>query len=163
MQCASCSFSGKPLTPIRSRQSPQYLYARRYWQVIPWDVQPYTTNEFARFLDLGSPYPPPALRDEVFAVIRHGVAFLTRQWCWEMRHNNGSALSAANGSRSDARHCLRNSRCVSNSIGAFTAYLKIGAAFLALTADPEWGPSWDVPATALTGILSSVPPAVNGS
>ena len=35
----------------------------------------------------------------------------------------GSALSAANGSRSAAVHCLNNNLCVSNSMGAFIAYI----------------------------------------
>ena len=97
MQRALCSLSGKPLAPMRPRQSPQYLYAWRYGQVIPRDVQSYTSNQFARFLDFSRPCPPPAPRDEARAVIRHGVAFLTRHWFREMRHDNGISVECREG------------------------------------------------------------------
>src|SRR3979490_28234 len=39
----------------------------------------------------------------------------------------GSALSAANGSRSAALHCLKSNLCVSNSIGAIIAKKRLVA------------------------------------
>jgi predicted nucleic acid-binding Zn ribbon protein len=38
VQSASGGFSGEAFTPVRLRQSPQNLNARRYGQIILWDV-----------------------------------------------------------------------------------------------------------------------------
>jgi hypothetical protein len=88
LESASGGLRGETLAPMRSRQSPQYLDAWRYGQIIPWDVQTNTTYELARGLDLASPCTPSTLGEESLEVTRHCVALLTSHGRAEMRHDN---------------------------------------------------------------------------
>src|SRR5580658_5130314 len=89
VQSASGGFCGEPSMPMRSRQSPQYLNARRYGQIIPRDVQSHTTDEFARCFDLARPWTPSMLSDEPFTAFRHCVALFTRYRRLEVGHDDG--------------------------------------------------------------------------